>query len=182
MGSMAIMPSEKAGIWAYPYPATFYERENFELAEEYVKNMANGNQTVFNIVTAMFGCMYLSGRIDLCDEKNFGFIQEGIKLYKKNRMYIRTSFPVYPTGIHRLNKKECFAFGTISKDKLMVAVWNVDSESKSICVDLRKWIGNNSKVKSVYPADTDIEGTLEKGLLKVNFQHKNTAVFYEISV
>lgn len=182
MGSVAIMPPEKAGVWAYPYPATFYEQENFKLSEEYIKNMADGNQTVFNMVTAMFGCMYLSGRIDLCDEKNFELIQEGIELYKKNRMHIRTSFPVYPTGIHRLNKKECFAFGTVSKDKLMIAVWNVDSESKSICVGLRKWIGNDSKVKSVYPADTDIEGTLEKGLLKVNFQHKNTAVFYEISV
>lgn len=182
MGSMAIMPPEKAGVWTYPYPVTFYEQENFEPTEKYIKNMADGNQTAFNMVTAMFGCMYLSGRIDLCDEKNFELIREGVELYKKNRTHIQTSYPIYPTGIHRLNKNECFAFGTVSNEKLTLAVWNTDSEEKSICMDLSKWIGNDSKIKSVYPSDTDINCALEKCLLKVNFRQKNTAVFYEIGI
>ena len=49
-------------------------------------------------------------------------------------------------------------------------------------MDLSKWIGNDSKIKSVYPSDTDINCALEKCLLKVNFRQKNTAVFYEIGI
>lgn len=180
MGSMAIMPPEKAGVWTYPYPVAFYEREHFKISDRYIAEMCNTNQTAFNMVTAMFGCMYLSGRIDLCDRKNFDVIREGIEFYKEKRMHISTSFPIYPTGIHRLNKKECFSFGTVSKDKIMIAVWNIDSELKSICVDLSEWVGNNSKIKAIYPADTDVKCVLEKCLLKVDFKQKNTAALYEI--
>ena len=182
MGSMAIMPAEKAGVWTYPYPVTFYKREAFEISDQYIAKMSDTNQTVFNMITAMFGCMYFSGRIDLCDEKNLAAIKEGIELYKKNHMHIKESFPVYPTGIHRLNKKECFSFGTISRNKLMLAVWDIDSESDSICIDLSKWIGNNSKIKTVYPNDTRIKCVLEDCCLKVKFPQKNMACLYEFNI
>ena len=182
MGSMAIMPTEKAGVWTYPYPVTFYERVDFKISDRYIAEMSVANQTVFNMITAMFGCMYISGRIDLCDEKNLAAIKEGIELYKKNRMHIKESFPIYPTGIHRLNKKECFSFGTISRNKLMLAVWNIDSESDSLCIDLSKWIENNSKIKAVYPNDTKIKYVFENCCLKVNFPRKNMACLYEFNI
>lgn len=179
MGSMALMPAEKAGVWTYPYPVTFYNQDNFALTDEYAEEMSSANQTVFNMITAMFGCMYLSGRIDLCDSKNLAAVKEGIELYKKNRTHIREAFPIYPTGKHRLNKKECFSFGMISDNKLILAVWNIDSKSDLLCVDLSKWIGNSSKFKIIYPTDTKIECSVENCCLKVKFPQKNMACLCE---
>ena len=75
MGSMAVMPPEKAGIWSYPYPAMYPYADGkyipFSPDDEYYDRMKDGKETAFNMVTAMTGYLYLSGRIDLCDEKNF---------------------------------------------------------------------------------------------------------------
>lgn len=182
MGSMAIMPPEKAGIWSYPYPVTFYEKVDFELSEEYTAKMHDTEQTVFNMITAMFGCMYLSGRIDLCDQENFLAIKEGISLYKKNRQHVLSSHPVYPTGMHRLNQKECFAFGTISASKMVLAAWNLDSDDKELYVNLNKWLNKKSRITNIYPSASNVEGKLDDGGIEIKFKKKNTAVLYEISI
>ena len=64
----------------------------------------------------------------------------------------------------------------------MLAVWNIDSESDSICIDLSKWIENNSKIKAVYPNDTKIKYVFENCCLKVNFPRKNMACLYEFNI
>ncbi|MBO7170307.1 MAG: alpha-galactosidase, partial [Clostridia bacterium] len=104
-GSLALMPPEKAGIWSYPYPCDYDHKDCFVADEAYVSARADGAETVFNMVTGMLGVMYLSGRIDCCDEKNRLLVHEGVAYYKEMRGDISRAVPVYPTGTFRAGKK-----------------------------------------------------------------------------
>lgn len=152
MGSLAIMAPEKAGIWSYPYPTNLDNYMDFKITEEYEKQMEDGKQTVFNMVTAMNGVLYLSGRIDLCDEKNFELIKEAVRHYKEIRHYIPESTAVYPLGMLGINEKKVSALGLLSKDKLLLTVWNLKDVSENAEIDLSKYIGENAKISFVYAA------------------------------
>ena len=56
--------------------------------KEYRKEREDGEETIFNMVNGMLGCMYLSGRIDEADENNQKLIKQGVETYKKIRKYI----------------------------------------------------------------------------------------------
>lgn len=105
MGTMAQLPPEKAGIWSYPYPVMYEERIGFTASEEYIESRKDGYETAFNMVNSMMGAMYLSGRIDLCDEMNFNLVKESVEIYKRIRRIIPKCRPVYPTGLCRINEK-----------------------------------------------------------------------------
>ncbi len=152
MGSLAYMPPEKAGIWSYPYPVMLDECTDFTLTEEYRKAMADGRQTVFNMVNAMNGVLYLSGRIDLCDEKNINYIKQAIEIYKDIRRYIPKSRPIYPMGMCAINEKKLTCAGLISDKRLLLSVWNItdDEAERDIC--LGKYI-KNAVLKRVYTSD-----------------------------
>lgn len=156
MGSMAVMPPEKAGIWAYPYPAVYpYSNGKyipFEPNGEYRDRMKDGKETVFNMVTAMTGYLYLSGRIDCCDEENFELVKESIEFYKGIRKYITVSRPIFPTGMIGINEKKTASFGLISKNRLLLAVWNITDEKTSVCVPLSGYIKSEISVNAVYPS------------------------------
>ena len=49
--------------------------------DEYINERKDGKETVFNMVTSMFGCMYLSGRIDKCDEYNFHRLDDDDEIF-----------------------------------------------------------------------------------------------------
>lgn len=144
MGSEAIIPPEKAGLWVYPYPADSEVKEKFALTEAYVRERKDGKETAFNIVTGLMGAMYLSGRIDLCDRENFALVKKGTEIFKKVRKYIPQSHPIYPAGMHKINDERIAAFGLLSRERLMLAVWNTSSEKKEKLIDLSKYVGNIS--------------------------------------
>ena len=150
MGSAAIMPPEKMGIWAYPYPTVLGEHQNFVPNEAYVKQREDGKETAFNIISGMMGALYLSGRIDLCDEKNSSLIKEGIDIYKDIRKYIAISRPVYPTGLHEINAKELASFGLLSNDRLMLAIWNTGTTDADVDIDLSSYITGGYHIGRAY--------------------------------
>lgn len=139
MGSEAIIPPEKAGLWVYPYPTSAEVKEKFKLTEAYVNDRKDGKETAFNIITGLMGAMYLSGRIDLCDEVNFELIKKGTEIFKEIRKYIPQSRPIYPTGMHKMNDNEIASFGLLSENRLMLAVWNISPEKKEKHIDLSKY-------------------------------------------
>lgn len=149
MGSEAIIPPEKAGLWVYPYPADSEVKEKFALTEAYVRERKDGKETAFNIVTGLMGAMYLSGRIDLCDRENFALVKKGTEIFKKVRKYIPQSHPIYPAGMHKINDERIAAFGLLSRERLMLAVWNTSSEKKEKLIDLSKYVGTLA-VKQTY--------------------------------
>ena len=155
MGSMAVMPPEKAGIWSYPYPAMYPyvngEYVPFAPDGEYHDRMKDGKETVFNMVTAMTGYLYLSGRIEFCDGKNFALVKEAVDFYKNIRKYISVSRPIFPLGMVGINEKKTAALGLLSENKLLLAVWNITDEDKTVCVPLEGYIDSEISVNAVYP-------------------------------
>lgn len=156
MGSMAVMPPEKAGIWSYPFPGMYPyvngEYVPFAPDSEYYDRMKDGKETVFNMVTAMTGFLYLSGRIEFCDEKNFALVKEAVDFYKNIRKYISVSRPVFPLGMVGINEKKPAALGLLSDNKLLLAVWNLTDEEKTVELPLEEYVHSEIVVNSVYPA------------------------------
>lgn len=160
-GSLAVMPPEKAGIWSYPYPAMIDEHVTFELTDEYVAKMADTHQTVFNMITSMMGYMYLSGRIELCDEANFAKVKQAVEIYKRIRNDIPNSRPVYPLGLCNINSRQYTAIGLLSKNKLMLAVYNITEQDGDVSVELGKYF-NSASVSEIYTSNgntADLNGT-----------------------
>ena len=113
--------------------------------------MKDGKETVFNMVTAMTGYLYLSGRIEFCDGKNFALVKEAVDFYKNIRKYISVSRPIFPLGMVGINEKKTAALGLLSENKLLLAVWNITDEDKTVCVPLEGYIDSEISVNAVYP-------------------------------
>ena len=166
-GSLACMTPEKCGVWAYPYP--FYlpfdgssiDQFNDEaLWAKKREQFADGEDTVFNMVSGLMGCLYLSGRIDRCDEKNAALVKEGIALFKRNRASLTRSVPVWPAGTFSIEEEGMFCTGLLDKEagKLRLAVWNINAHKKTAVFNLSKWAGRYSSAAIVYPsADTSAQ-------------------------
>ena len=150
MGSMMQMPPEKVGVWAYPYPALFEGAATFEVNQDYIDKMADGKETVFNMVNAMTGTIFLSGRLDLCDDANFELVKEAIETYKNIRKYIPVSYPVFPMELIGINEKKVGSLGLLSDDKLLLSVWNIKDTDEDISIDISKY-AKSSSINSVYP-------------------------------
>ncbi len=183
MGSMAVMPSEKAGIWSYPYPAMYPyvngEYVPFAPDSEYYDRMKDGKETAFNMVTAMTGYLYLSGRIEFCDEKNFALVKEAVDFYKNIRKYISVSRPAFPLGMVGINEKKTAALGLLSENKLLLAVWNLTDEEKTVELPLEEYINSEIVVDSVYPAKAKYSVSDRTVSLKLSSLE---AVYIEITI
>lgn len=183
MGSMAVMPPEKAGIWSYPYPAMYPYKDGkyvpFAPDEEYIDRMKDGKETAFNMVTAMTGYLYLSGRIEFCDEKNFALVKEAVDFYKNIRKYISVSRPIYPLGMVGINEKKTAALGLLSENKLLLAVWNITDEEKTVELPLEEYLNSEIVVDSVYPAKAKYSVSDRTVSLKLSSLE---AVYIEITI
>ena len=138
-GSLAFIPPEKAGVWCYPYPLSYEDRKKKELSREELQDFADGEQTVFNVVNGLMGCMYLSGKINQMDEYNFALLKEGVELYKAEREFIQGAYPIYPKGLVRISNKKEYALGLQRGERMLLAVWNLSSEERLVKVNLQKY-------------------------------------------
>lgn len=191
-GMLALMPPEKAGIWAYPYPVDIEDRieqmEVYPIVNENVKKMipaqADGRQTAFNMVNGMMGVMYLSGRICYADEHNLKLIREAISIYKENRDILAGAVPVYPQGQIRLSGRGHTSLGLLNRaaGKLLLAVWQVHTDETQTMVDLTSYMGENATVSRAYPALDGFAGSLKDGHLLVIFPKGNCAAYFEINL
>ena len=158
-GSLAVIPPEKAGAWALPYPC-YTNGENrrpfhdAELWKSKRRQFADGEETVFNIVTGLIADLYLGGRIDKCDAYNAALIREGVEFFKKNRGFTVSDFPVWPAGMFHIDDEGIFCTGLVNKAKkrMLLAVWNINAHKKTAVFDLSKWAGKTGAAKIAYPA------------------------------
>ncbi len=153
MGTLACIPPEKAGNWAYPYPVMFEEQKTIEFDDAYISARADCKETVFNIVTAMNGMLYLSGRIDKCDKNNLDRVSEGVEFYKNIRGYIAKSRPIYPFGMLKINEKSVASLGLLSDKKLILSVWNLTDKQEIVQIVLDKYLEKDITLSAVYPKD-----------------------------
>ncbi len=191
-GMLSLMPPERAGIWAYPYPVDFHLREEqleiYPLVSEPVKSMieaqADGRQTAFNMVNGMMGALYLSGRICYADEKNAALIRDAVRIYRENREILSGAVPVYPLGLARLSARDVTALGLLNRaaGKLLLALWQTGEEAVDRTLDLTKYLTDNASVARAYP---DLEGffwSLSDGYLTVTLPEGPSAAYWEIDL
>lgn len=185
-GSLANMLPEQAGIWVYPNPHLYPERM---AGQEVFRSpgrraaLADGEETVFNVVNGLCGNFYLSGRIECLDEENRALLQEGVAVYKAERAFIRESFPVWPLGRCRLNDTGFAAQGLIAPDgrRLLLAVWRLASTEDTVKIDLSRWCASGATVRLRYPsAPRGMEFAYGEGVLSVRLPKPNSARYFEI--
>ncbi len=171
VGSLALMPCEKAGIWSYPYPLTFDNIASGVIPQADLISFADGGQTEFNMVTAMVGRLYLSGRIDLCDDKNAALIREAIAVYKSYRDTLSSRHPQFPVGFKPITDRTHNAVVLAGETDAIAAVWGLN--------DTRVTIGLGKKydtVEKLYPSHGYADVKLTDGKLDVKFDAPYRAV------
>lgn len=170
-GSMALMPPEKAGIWAYPYPVML-AHSGREITEEYFVNMSDGEETIFNMVNGMCGSLYLSGRIDFCDELNKALIKESIDTFKSYRSTLKRSYPIFPLGQLPINKRGYLALGLVSEkeDEMLLAIWKINAKENETVINLSSRLSDTSRVEMLYPhADSKVKLEYSDGKITARF-------------
>jgi len=155
-GSLAGILPEQLGVWAYPWPLLFLERDTPELvtSDDYRARMADGEQTVFNMVNGMCGNLYLSGRIDAADEFNRHLIREGVSCYKDERDFIAASYPAWPDGMTRFMDQEGWvSLALVNQDesRALLMVWRLSSAQAQHAVRLPEGCGRQPKIQQLYP-------------------------------
>ncbi|MBQ8658602.1 MAG: alpha-galactosidase [Clostridia bacterium] len=180
-GSLALMPPEKAGIWVYPYPLDFDDREIGVIPPEKLPANADGERTVFNMVNGMLGAAYLSGRLDQMDEKNYALFKEGVTLYKSLYPFICSAYPVFPTGRKKMYRYEDNAAGLLDEngENLLLAVWNLSDEAREVAVDLKKYAMTSAEL--IYPSEIgDFSHEYEKNVLVCRFEKGKQARLFKL--
>jgi len=187
-GSLATVLPEQLGIWAYPYPLLHRNLSNPDLvrSEPYQQSMADGEQTIFNLVNGLCGQLYLSGRIDAADRHNAALIAEGVSLAKRERSFIANAYPVWPIGFTRIGNANSWAsVGLVSEqsDRMLLAVWRLGSHDEYMELPLRGWNGYEAEVRMLYPAECGAVHygyNAYKGSLTVRFPRSFQARLFEI--
>lgn len=169
-GMLACIQPEKCGIWSYPYALPVEART--QPVETYFgeKNIAlykDGERTVFNMVNAMLGVLYLSGHIEMADEKNRELIREGVFAYKQIRKFLTRAYPVYLNGMLRISEEGMYAFGLTDSEKLLVAVWKIGDKENVISIDLNGKIPEHPTCRVLYPKEMQTKFHMTNGMLTV---------------
>jgi len=174
LGALANMPTEKAGIWAYPYPHLFdnSHRPDYLTGEE---------QTIFNMVNGAAGVMYLSGMIDRADAGGFELVREGAEFYKSVREYTAGAFPKYPTGFTRLWEQEKFVTLLLEKPGeayALLYVWRLDTPKRRLKLNIEC-----KDISQVYPKNSHkTKITKTEGAIEFDFAKKLSARVFRLEL
>lgn len=189
-GSLAAVLPEQLGIWAYPISLRYKVKDTPDVlkTDEYKQRFADGEETIFNMVTGMAGNLYLSGRLEYADDKNLELIREGVGTYKSLRGFIHNAFPVLPCGFNRIEKHESFdvlMMQNEEKTEALLYVWRKEGADDEVCVPLDTMKDKNLRIEIVYPVgrsyNTDFSYDAENANLNIKMGKKNSARLFRIS-
>ncbi len=182
-GMQGCMVPEKMGIWSYPFPAVYKYRLDINSAytKEYMEQMADGEQTIYNMACAFFGIMTLSGHIEKCDEYNLSLIEKAIKAYKNGREFILESLPVF-IGEQQKIYTEGYSILALKNDKkIRIGIFRNGGED-SIDFEIPKEFCGG-KITEIYPCKDDSKKVSLKGeRMYFSCSQKLTAAVYEIEM
>lgn len=176
-GSLALMPPEKAGIWVYPYAS--YPWENDKLVDgkdveatlkTLLEREGNPETVIYAMVNGMLGNMYLSGRLDLMTEESKSLVKRAIDIYKSNREFIANAYPVFPTGMGTIGRRQFITAGLTDEqsNELKLCVWKQNAKEDTVSIDLNKYVGNDAKITLTYPENADY--TFKDGVLTLTLK------------
>ena len=100
-------------------------------------------------------------------------VQEGVDLWKAEREFIKTAYPIYPKGMSRMSNKTDYAVGLTNEDRALLAVWNLSDGERTVKVDLSKYAFANCE--QVYPKKKDAEAMFDGNEFTYKFVKGNTA-------
>ncbi len=178
-GSLACIPPEKGGIWSYPYPTRFENRDIYAFTDKELDSFKDGKQTIFNMVNSMMGLMCMAGRPDAFDEFNTRLAKDAVAVYKSIRSDIPLSYPVYPKGTFRISDTGIQCFGLQNKNEMYLAVWQINDDNDNKEIDLSKY-GQVSECKKLYPYLAEYNASIFKNGIKVTLPRGNTAALFKI--
>ncbi len=181
-GMQACMPTEKMGIWSFPFPAVYKHRLDINSAytEEYYKEMADGQQTIFNMACAFFGIMTLSGHIEKCDDYNLSLIKKGIEVYKENREFLLDAMPVFIGEQQKIYTKGTSILALKNGNKMRLGVFK-NCEDEKIEFELPEEF-KNGKITEIYPCIGGNELLATNGKVSFKTEKSLAAVVYEIEI
>jgi len=161
--SASAVTPEQAAVWSYPL------KEGDE------------EETILNMVNALLLRIHQSGHIHEISKRRFGFIQEGIALYKTIRRDIRRGLPFWPLGLPRFGDGWA-AFGLDAGGASYLAVWHLDGKEKTQALALNQWRGKKVNIECIYPQSRPVplKWSASKGLLEVTLPKKNSARLFKI--
>lgn len=173
LGSAPQYAPEKAGIWSYPMPVHYEERETETFGDEWRSQFTDCEETIFNMVNGMCGNLYQSGRLEHSDAENLAYVAKGIEAYKKMRGDIAKAHPILPTGVCRIGDVGFASYGLENpeKTKAYLALWRIGAEDDEIKVDLKRY--GYTKASVWYPEKTELK--LEDGILTVKLPKNYSA-------
>ncbi len=176
-GTLAYMPPEKCGFWAYPYPLK-YENQPKESDWSSLKIQSNEEETIFNLINSMLGVMCLSGHIEMCDEGNMSLIKEGIAVYKQYRNEIPESEPVFITRPLKIYENGVMALGLKTSIGTVTALWKVNADNDKISIDIPEKLGNSAEL--LYPKSIKTNYSFEDNRLEMTVSEKYAARLFLI--
>lgn len=183
-GGLASILPEQLGIWSYPYPLRFNNKANPQVlvCDQFKKSMADGEQTIFNMVNGLCGNMLLSRRINHADELNMRLIKDAIILYKAERHFLHNTFPFWPVGFTRINNHNSWdAVGLVSRDnsRAFIAVWRLGSGEEFQEIPVYNFAGKHAVIRQIYPNGEDYKSdyyyNYRNGIITVQLCKQYTA-------
>lgn len=131
----AVTP-EQSAVWSYP------------------TSMGDEEETIFNMVNAILLRIHQSGHLSDLSPKRFSLVKEGIGLYKRIRIDLKDSLPVWPTGIPVFDN-EWISYGAFCGNKIYLAVWRTGSADECFCIPFRDYDIEGKEIKCIYPKEPD---------------------------
>lgn len=188
MGSAMAIAPEQLGVWTYPMPLYFDDmgQPGTLLEPAYQARMANGEETIFNMVSGLCGNMYLSGRIDVADVRNRALIQEGVARYKAERSFIHEAFPFWPQPFTPFGQDDAWAsLGLMNAEgsRVLLAVWRLSSAQPCHEMTIHGWAGVQAEIRQIYPAEgyaADCAYNARRGTVTVRFERTRQARYFEL--
>lgn len=122
-------------------------------SDKYIESFSDGEETAFNMVTALCGTMYMSGHIEYADELNKTLISDAVRLFKKYRLNMIEAYPFWPLGLNGLNDHCWNALGFLNVESgiITLAVWKIYSEENECTFDLSKRLKVGAYILDSFP-------------------------------
>ncbi len=172
-GSLLNILPEQLGIWAMPNPVASGEKAVFGDPK-----YKDGEWTVLNMVNGLAGVLYLSGRIDCCDEFNKNLIREGVELSKHIYPFIRCAHAEYPLGVTRLSDRlhDALILSDDTGQEKLLYVWRLQGgEEIEIPLD------GDYDTELLYPKNFSVSCKIDGNVLHLLMPKQNSARLFRLT-
>lgn len=168
-GSLINILPEQLGIWAMICPVG----NECDLKEE---DFLGGEVTVFNMVNGLAGVLYLSGRPDLCDEKNMGLVKSAVAVEREIFKLKRRSVPEYPLGMTDITNRDWDALILSGGDEKLLYVWRLEGEPRKVIP-----LGAGYAAELIYPKELPCSYSVSGENIEITLAEKYTARLFKLT-